>query len=481
MEPNIQDLIREKQRRESIPRLLQSCFDKQISFIQDPSLRKVLFIPRRSGKTWAVAVNLIIECLKNPATKCLYFGLTSESSWNAIYLHMIEVICRKYNITIDTNLTKQTITFENKSFIKITGADADEKQINKALGGKYKLVIFDECQDINHDLRYWIEDRLAPAMVDLGGVIVMAGTAGNHMGERYWYKVTRQDASREPGWNVHEWKIEDNPFMAKLIKSHLEKQIILNKDYVETSGYQQEWLCKWVTNTTSRIYKFDSSKNGIRDTELIKSLLNIDTKWKYILSTDYGYEDDTAMVVMAFYQHDPNCYIVDSFKKAKMLTQETAETLIQWRDKYKPVFIVGDAQNKTLIETLRIQYRIPIVAAKKLGKESHIAAMNSDFVMGKIKVIESHNRDLIKEWDELTWAEKQRLLGNYKENPGKDNHLADACLYGFFASKHYRATPEPPPIKPEDRFRLQAEKQLEEEIDSDNSIYGQLDRINQGY
>ena len=69
-----------------------ACFDKQVDFINDQSKRKALFIARRSGKTWTVAVSLIKACLETPATKCLYFGLTGESSWNTIYLHMIEVI-----------------------------------------------------------------------------------------------------------------------------------------------------------------------------------------------------------------------------------------------------------------------------------------------------------------------------------------------------------------------------------------------------
>ena len=126
-------------------------------------------------------------------------------------------------------------------------------------------------------------------------------------------------------------------------------------------------------------------------------------------------------------------------------------------------------------------YRIPIVPAQKLGKADHIAAMNSDFRTGKFKVIEANNKALITEWDELVWAEKQRLLGVYKENPSKDNHLADAALYLHHFSKHYRATPEP--IPDEHPLRTMAEKQLKQSLEQNyndyeqTTIYDEMDNL----
>lgn len=483
MPKKMESLLKERERRQSLPNILSACFDKQIDFINDSARRKALFVARRSGKTWTVAVTLIKECLENPSTKCLYFGLTAESAWNTIYLHMIEVLCHQFNIPVNTNMTQRTITFDNKSYIKITGDDANDKQIDKALGGKYKIVCFDECQSINHDLEKWINEKLAPAMVDLDGTIIMAGTAGDLMGERYWYKVTNTEGAREPGWKVYSWTPFDNPHMSDKVNKHLQELKSLDKNIEDTPGYKQQWLCQWVVETESRIYKYTSTKdqqpwNSLDSNLMIHSLTTYDSKWKYIFAMDFGFEDDTALVVGAFSKHDFNCYIVDSFKKPKMLTQEIAEQIIQWKDKYRPIFIVGDCQNKTLIETLKIQYRIPIVPAQKLGKEAHIAAMNSDFITGKIKVIEANNRALIEEWNELTWSETHRVLGIYKENQSKDNHLADAALYLHHFSKHYRATPEP--VITEQEVRMQAaetrlKKQMQNQNAYERDIFDQME------
>lgn len=459
---NIAAIVEEQRRRQSLPNLLSSCFDKQISFIKDDSKRKALFVARRSGKTWTIAVMLIQYCLAKPATKCLYFGLTAESAWNTIYLHMIEILCREFKILIEVNLTQKTITFDNKSFIKITGDDANDKQIDKALGGKYQVVVFDECQSINHDLENWIKNKLAPAMVDLDGTIVMAGTAGDLMGERYWYRVTKSD-TRETNWSVHTWTPFDNPYMKNKIQKHFEELKRDNPKIEEDPGFRQQWMCEWVVETSGRIYKYNANINKLNDQSIIQSLTNKEKKWSFIFGMDYGFEDDTSLIVAGFNKHDKHCYIVESIKKPKMLTAEIAEMIIAWKELYKPIFIVGDCQNKTLIETLRIQYRIPIVAADKRGKEAHIAAVNSDFKNGIIRIIENNNRGLIKEWDELIWDEKKRLLGIYKENQSKDNHLADAFLYLHHASKHYRWTEEPTITQQESRM-MEAEKRLKKQM-----------------
>ena len=462
-------LAKRKPLKIQVPDVLSAAFDSQLAFIKDPSRFKAAIASRRSGKSYAIGIYLLYVALNNPTVKCLYYCGTLDSAKNVLWLHIIKVLLDQFKIAYQYNKTLQEVTFLNGSMIKLTGASASDSQIERALGGKYKLVIFDEAQLIGRDLEHWVKYRLGPAMADERGTMVLVGTAGNLMGDHFWYRVTKTDSTPEPGWSVHRWRWNDN----KYTKSQLEETINTlkaNDALAETRpAFRQEYLCEWVVETESRIYKFNPFVNSVEDEKVIKSLLGRETKWRYIFGMDFGYEDDTALVVGAFYIHDPNCYIVDTFKKPKMLTQEVAELINEWKAKYNPVFIVGDAQNKTLIETLREQYRIPIVPAKKLGKEAHIATMNSDFVMGKIKVIERNNMSLIKEWDELIWAEKKRMNGIYIENPTKDNHAADACLYLHHFSKHYRATPEPP-IDPNPR-RTRAENSLKEQQMRDNMTY----------
>jgi hypothetical protein len=480
MVSKLQKLVAEKAKRENLPNeILSAAFPQQREFILDPSRRKAAFVARRSGKSFMIGIYLLYTALTNPTAKCLYFGKTKDAASNVMWLHIIFNLCQRFGLEegkdYKWNKNEKTVTFTNKSSIVLTGADANDSQIEKALGGKYKLVIFDECQVVRHDLERWIKFRLGPAMVDQAGVICMTGTAGDYMGNHFWYKVTTTDTVPEPGWSVYKWKWSDNIHMKDLIAKEIDELKALNPDIELEPGFRQEWLCEWVVETSGRIYKFDPVKNVLSDPDKLKSI-HTDKEWRFIIGMDFGFEDDTALVVGAFSKFDPTCYIVDSFKKPKMLTQEVAETIQLWRNKYNPIYIVGDAQNKTLVETLKVQYRIPIVPAEKRGKEAHIAAMNSDFIMSKIKVLDTNNKALIQEWNELVWSENKRILGIYVENPTKDNHLADACLYLHHFSKHYRAIPKPvedPTISP---FRKQAEREMNHKTQHD--IYDSMDVFN---
>lgn len=470
-------------RRRRLPDPLTTLFEQQRQFILDPSRRKAAFVARRSGKSFAIGAYLIRECLRTPRTKCLYYGLTRESAWGVMYLHIIDEICRKHRLHVHINQVLQTVRFDNQSIIKFTGDDADDKQIDKALGGKYRLVVFDECQSINHDLARWINEKLGPAMVDVDGTICLCGTAGNLMGDRYWYRVTRQDGrEREPGWSVHSWTPFDNPHMADRVRVELERLKELNPHIEEDPGYRQQWLCQWVIETSGRIYRYNPTRNALTVPDKVVELLSVAKGWRYLVGMDFGFRDDTAFVLGAYHPHDPTLYIVESYKQSDMTALAVAGIVNEWRAKYKPVHIVGDCQARQFVETLRQQYRIPILAADKMGKSAHIAIMNSALIAGAIKVVEERNQALIKEWNELNWSEPKRLLGIWEEDQTKDNHLADAALYLHqFYAVHHRAKP-PPEVDPSP-WRTAAENELRKQLGQDegpthtgqSEIYDHLD------
>lgn len=468
----LSSLVLEKRRRHAVPNLLAACFGKQVALINDPSRQKAAFVARRSGKSWALAVLLIKTALEAPATKCLYYGLTKDSAWNVLFLHMLEPICRAFGIRFKANTTLRTLEFENKSYIKLTGDDATDSQIDKALGGKYQLVVFDECQSIKHDLENWVKNKLGPAMVDLDGTIVLAGTAGDLMGERFWYKVTR-DRDPEPGWSVHSWTPFDNPHMAEKVRGYLARRRAEDPDLDNDPGYQQEWLCKWVVEREARVYRYDPLRNACPVPDLT------DSRWRYVIGLDFGYEDDTAIAVLAFHPHDDHCYLLETFKKKHMLMPELATELEDRLARFKPAHIVADGQNKQFAMDMRARHGLPIRFADKRGKAEHIAAMNSDFRTGKLLVVEAANLAAIDEWANLTWDEDKRLKGEFKETPTKDNHVSDATLYAHHEAKHYWAKPAPPPDP--HPMRTKAEQDLRAQLAARGDVLGFYGELEKGF
>lgn len=468
----VTSLIAEVRRRGAVPDLMAACFDKQVDFLKDPSRRKALFVPRRSGKSWAVAVLLIMTLLASPDTKCLYYAKVKDVAWNILFKHMLKPICQRFGIRYRVNRTKQILEFENGSELLLTGDDATDDQIDKALGGKYKLVVFDECQVIKHDLEDWVKNKLGPAMIDLQGTFVLAGTAGVLMGERFWYRITREE-EREPGWSVHEWSTFDNPYVADLVRAELDDRRKLYPDYDQEPGYQREFLNRWVVDRDERIYRYDPLRDGIDHHDFSGKL------WRYVLGIDFGYEDATAFVVGAYHPHDKVCYILESFKKIHMDMDEVKERIDGYRHRFTLEQIVADGQNKQFIMSMGRRYSDAIRFAEKLGKAEHIAAMNTDFRTKKLRVIKSTNVELVKEWADLVWDEKARLRGLFKENPSKDNHLADAALYLHHACKHYWATPAPAPEDPRS-MRIRAERELAQQLSQRGdagAFYSEIERL----
>lgn len=477
MKNDLQKLLKQSQKSNLPAQVLSQAFPAQRDFILDPSKRKAAFVLRRGGKTTTFAIYLLYTALANPKTKSLFMGLSKDSAENAMWLNIMEPILLKLDIKHKFNRSQRLITLENQSTIKLTGTDADDSQINKYLGGKYILAIFDEAQSIKHDLKHWIEDQLGPAMIDYGGNICIGGTAGRAIG-RYWYDIT-QPESEINSWSIHRWQAESNPMMKQKLDDEMARLRKENPGIELTEGYRNQYLCEWVLDNQTRVYHNQES-NILQDEEIILSLTGVNPKWKYMIGFDFGFEDDTAFTVAAFNKYDNHMYIVETFKKPGMLTEETAEKLQQLRDKYRPIYIVGDCQNKTLVETLRKQYRLPLRSADKLGKEAHIASMNSDFTTNKIKIIKALNEPLLKEWATLIWNEKKRIIGKFEELASKDNHCADSCLYVHHFSQHFRAVDEP--IPDPNPMRTQAETTLKRQLmaydqDDKPTIYDYMDNL----
>jgi phage terminase large subunit-like protein len=371
-------------------------------------------------------------------------------------------------------MNTQTIEFENKSTIKLTGADSSRTDMDKLLGGKYFIVAIDECQSWTQDLDRLVNIVFAPAVTDYikkgGGQIILAGTPGPHMGDAwYWYNLTKpiQDDKKIKGWNVHHWDPLDNPHMKEEI---LDTWALLEKAhgprYRERPDFRSEWLCQWVLQEGLKVYNYDKAINKIVEKEDFtatsldsntlsllfaaeqdtkRTLLERDKKWFYILGCDLGFIDDCAWVVGAFNKTDNMFYFVESFSHNKINLKVFADITkgLMLKYSFRSMVVDEGGLGKMMADTCRTHYQIPFKPAEKTGKESFIYTMNSDFSTGQIKVIHQSNVKLIKEWDELIIDEKAAKEGIFKEAEKYKNHLSDAALYCYREGKHYLSKPEP--------------------------------------
>lgn len=423
---HIAKVVKEIDRRRGsegiISRLESSCFDKQLAFINDPSRFKSLLCSRRSGKSMAAGIYLAITALKYPRSTCLYLALTKQSAKTTMVKDIFEELQIKYNIDYIHNRNEQSITFANGSIIYLIGLDANEKEAAKLRGQKPKLVIIDECQSFNQNLEDIINQTLRASLSDLRGTVCMLGTCGNRI-DSYFFKAT---TGLLPEWSNHSWTAFDNPHQAVQWKEDIDAQIAANPLVVETPNFRQEYLNEWIIDRDRIVYKFNEDRNVVSGIP--------DNKYHYLLGVDTGYVDESAFVVVAYAENDPNLYVVETYKKAKMIAFDLATKIKHYINEYSPDRIVIDGQNKIVVEEIRQRYGIPLTVADKIGKVDFIELLNSDLIKGTIKLHHKHAAPLIKEWLNLVWSDK---TGRRVEHPGCPNHCSDSFLYVWKYAYNY--------------------------------------------
>lgn len=314
------------------------------------------------------------------------------------------------------NATELSFTLPNGSIIYLSGADAKPDEMNKLLGQKYKLVVIDEAAFFRQDLNKLVYEILKPAVADYNGTIALISTTSSYTNSLY-YKIA---TGIEKGWEIFKWTAADNPYMyiqwAKEIKF-----LIDNKPGIEnTPMFRRMYLNEWYIDTSSLVYKYSKELNHVDSVP--------DDEYSYVLGIDLGFNDATAMVVMAYSINDKNLYVVETFSESGLIFSDVAKIIQTLDIKYKFTAMVVDNAAKQGVEEIRKRYELPLIAADKTSKREFIELLNSDLLTGTIKL--TPNAVALKEeWNVLVWDEAKKAQGKYKEHPGMPNHLSDAFLY----------------------------------------------------
>lgn len=445
-----------KKRLDTIPPdVLKECFPQQRDFIVSEAKRKILCIPRRSGKSTAVAIYLVYMAITLPGCKLIYVNTTKGEAKNVMWHDIFETIFIRLGIKAELIDSKNEIRFENGSIVYLHGVDATPKEMNKLRGKKFALAAIDECQNYTQDLRQLILQVLTPTLADTNATICLIGTPGNQMGEHYWWTLNRPDCP-EKGWSHFTWTWKENPFVRDNMQKQVTRMLDDNPLIAQTPWFRQEYLGEWVPEADARVYK-STEPNYIE--HLPMDFLKGCT---YILSMDLGYHDATAYVVSAYNKRfNDKLYILESNKYTKLTITAAAQLIKEYQKRYTFRSIYVDAANLQAVEEMRQIHSLPLQAAEKQGKEAHIALMNSDFITQNLFILKPTNPLLIQELNTLIWDVKALLKGRHKEDDSKENHLTDALLYAHHGSRHYWYKAREIPPDAEEQVLREIERQFD--------------------
>lgn len=443
----VRELAARELERKSIPDILEKSFSHQRKFILHKAKQKCLYCTRRSAKSFTAGLYMINEALHNPGCNVLFIGLTRESAKRIIWKDILHVINTRYNLGGVPNKADLTMTFPNGSVISVTGVDADQNEMNKLLGAKYRLVCIDEASMYTIDLSNLVYGVLGPAMVDPNdddesGTICLMGTASNFP-RGLFYDIT---TGKERGWELFQWTAHDNPFVAKKWAENLAKIEAERPEYMQTPQFKQWYLNLWVIDDEVLCYKFDMQRN------LVKSLPHLSANgWTYILGADTGWNDKSTLCLTGYHINDPHCYIIKSFRESKLTFDQFADEIKDnWTNtQHSPSKYFIDGSNKQGVESMRQRTQIPFENADKRDKATFIDLCSSDLMAGKIKILDTpENRPLWEQMSHLVWTTNAagKVVHPKKEHPSLPNDDCDAMLYSWRNGYHYTATPAPKKI-----------------------------------
>ena len=447
------------------PDFLDRDFQAQVDFIEDPSRLKLALCTRRAGKSFGDGLYLFKTAYENPRCTVVYFGLTRLTAKYVMWRPVLDRINREFNIGAKPNLSDLSWELPNGSVIYLLGVDSNEDEMRKAFGQKFKLVVVDEAALYRIDLKSLVYSVLQPATADEQGTICLTGMPSN-LKRGLFFQLTKEAlddgkekkfvfdwlepkkrwkvVDRENGaeWSGHFWTAFDNPHMRAQWQKEIDEKKRNNPRIEETPFFQQEYLGQWVVDRDKWVYKFDAERNTY------DTLPEYDRgDWHYILGVDLGYEDDTAFTVMAYHDHDPTAYVVESWGEAKLDITDVVGHIKSAMIRYPGIGdIVVDGSNKQAVEEMKRRHDLWFMSSVqkkyKVGnsrpaKANMIEVMNADFIMGRIKVHAERCKSLIDEYENLIWDDRKDGLGPRQEHPGCSNHRCDSALYAWMSVYSY--------------------------------------------
>lgn len=398
----------------------KTCLPEQRRFIGDISRRKAALCSRRAGKTIGILLHFLKLCTEHDNRKCLYIALTygtaKDIAWDDL-----KQLDRALSLGCRWNEVELKATLPNGSSIKLAGADKP-KEIEKFRGQKFIAVALDECGSFGDYMRSLVDEVLSPALMDFNGYLILLGTpAARHAG--LFYEATTQESL---GWSLHGWTWEANYLIPEdphaWIAKERERRGLKDSDAI----YLREYCGRWARGSDRLVYQFDADKNVWRTPPVWTDCF---------LGMDFGYIDDTALVVVGYNKTDPTLYVLETYKSPRMLTDAIAAEVRRLDSKYPLRRLVGDSggYGKGPIEELKARYGLRIYPAEKTDKARAFTTVNNDLRTGRIKI--PAGSALGEEWQNLLLTDKG------EEDPSCPNHLADAFLYAFRHAKHYRGSP----------------------------------------
>lgn len=452
----------------ALERITAGLFKEQRQLVDATERFCSVLCARRSGKSFALTSLALSACLKRPNSRCLIItpSITHarKNFWHGAPGGITDQL-EKYGIGHRVHNVDMVVNFENKSYVRITGVhEMDDIEKLRGAPAENDIVIIDETQSFRPGVLDALLTRIIyPGMSSRkGSRLIVAGTPGM-VAAGLFYDATCPQAKRnnhdqtqsytckdygyqgddrdKAVWVRFHWTLKDNTAMPHQWAQALEIKYLQNWSD-DHPVWVREYLGEWVMDSSEMVFAYAGLRHEAGFVSWVGGpLAESEGPWHTIMGLDYGFEDDTAFVVLAYSQKLREVRVLYVEKTPHLTTDRVYERTLALMGIYAPQRIVVDTSHKNMSEELRQRFGLPVEYADKTHKNNMIELINSDFKSGRIKILIGSVLEeelLALTWD-LSKGTKAELArrGSLHPAEGLPNHASDAFLYAWRYCYHH--------------------------------------------
>lgn len=427
---------------------------KQLKLMEDRARYILALCSRRAGKTYAMATILIATARDNPGSNSVYIALTRGQAKRIMWTEIWKPLCDKWGVDCKHNEADLATTFANGSHVYFSGTD-DVEHIKTQLGSKLTLAIIDECQSQKDSvLEPLVKVILPPALSDVGGRLILAGTIPESPAGFFW----RSWISGR--WSMHNWSRFDNP--------HLLDQQQMLADFLALTGLDsddplvlRDWYGQLVFDPTALAFRYVVERNGF---PIGSEEVDPEGKWivriapadiiasctEFSVGGDPGTRDRSVLEVNGWSTKHKNIFQVYEWatkRNAMTAWSGFGPRLDQIQRMFAPSrHFVDFSGSQMTLDNFRTDFGVYVLhAAKKVDRKGQVDRVNDLLQTGRAHAM--IGSDLEGDWLKTQWDKNKREKGLFDWSSHNHPDAADADRYskqGYFDAF---IPPEPP--KPE--------------------------------
>jgi PBSX family phage terminase large subunit len=408
----------------------------------DDTKTSVVVVSRRTGKTYWLVIEALMQCIKHPNSVVKFlFPKSKDAKTNIIpIMRMITEDCPE-DVKPIFNTQDKMFNFNNGSQIQLAGSDLG---IDGIRGGFAHLCIVDEAGYCS-ELKYAIRSVLSPTIRTTGGRIIMASTPSKSPDHEF---VTEYMIPYKASGRLKIFTIYDNPnFTPEIVQEIIE-------DYprgVEDPDFKREYMCEVAIDTESAV----CAEFALNKDEIVISYYEVPDHTDFYIGADIGYVDLTVMLFGYYDFKNATLVITDELvMSGATMTTEALALEIKKKEKLRffkdgqntePYLRVMDNDLK-LINDLRQLHNIQFMPTKKDNKAGAINEMKIWMGQGRIRIHE-RCKHLIYHLEYGQWNSKRTDFKRLNDSPDKTikgGHVdAIPALYYLIRNIHAYRNPFP--------------------------------------